>query len=290
MRKSNSQANSRSGKLAVGRGQSSVPKAKVRMVRAVRKSLNKVHTARKARKPETRRAMKTAKAVPVVKRKAVSPQERELERGRRLKELHQKGHSLAELGRTIGRSKSLARDLVALASLPKDLEEAYLQGRIGRKTAVKMARARRSAAKKNPPPQTQQPQPKENPVPVMSEEERDKRITEGADLIVEWFRTTELAPCDGEMFWSQVNSALYGGLPWLFTSEAPKPGEINPEEDPWAVIKRCRAKSEGKASMADVINDRVKELARWSPRVFPDRKTRDAAIDLARRHLLRGEQ
>jgi len=68
--------------------------------------------------------------------KQVSPQLQQLERGQRLKRLHEKGQSLAEIAGKHRYSKSLVRDLVNLASLPRDLEEAYLQGKIGRKTVV----------------------------------------------------------------------------------------------------------------------------------------------------------
>ena len=220
--------------------------------------------------------------------KQVSPQLQQLERGQRLKRLHEKGQSLAEIAGKHRYSKSLVRDLVNLASLPRDLEEAYLQGKIGRKTVVKMARARRSAVKKNPPAPIQQPQPKQNPVPVMTEEERERKISKGAALMIEWLRTTGLAPCDVEMFFSQGNSALYGGLPWLFTSEAPKPDDINPGEDPWAVIKRCRVQDNKAKLVTDIINNNVTWLARWIQRVFPDREIREAVLDLAERQRLRG--
>ena len=121
----------------------------------------------------------------------------------------------------------------------------------------------------------------------MTENEREKKISEGADLVVEWFRSTEVPPCDSEMFWSQVNSGLYGHLPWLFTSEAPKPDEINPTESPWAGIKRSRVESKDPASRADIITDHVKEMACWAQRLLPNREILKAAPQLTERRLLR---
>jgi len=64
----------------------------------------------------------------------------------------------------------------------------------------------------------------------MTEAERQEKIPEYATLIVGWFHSTGLAHCDWELFWEQVNSALYGGFPWLFKDEAPKPNGTIPDQ------------------------------------------------------------
>lgn len=294
MSKSNGHQNRRSGMLAGGRGQSSVPKAKARAVKAGRKSLKasvkgQPRAERKARKLGTRRATKTSKAVPDVKRKAVTPQKKELERGRRLKELHQKGYSLAELGRRIGASKSLARDLVALASLPKDLEEAYLQQKIGRKTAVKMARARKKQVDPKSPVITTEPPNDtcQNSVPDLTEEEREKTTAENAQLIIDWVHSIDLAPCYWEDFFEQVKLGLYGPFRWFFSAEAPQPHEIYPGENPWNVIKRCKVERTNAQFVTDIINYLVTWLARWIQRIISDQAIIENAVDRARGHLLR---
>ena len=106
----------------------------------------------KARKPTQQSAAKQAKsavhprhgnekAAPAVAPKPVSPQLQELEKARRWKHLHDQGYSLAELAVKFGCSKSLVRDLVSLANLLDDLEQAYLEGKLGRKKVLEMARA-----------------------------------------------------------------------------------------------------------------------------------------------------
>ncbi|TAM80277.1 MAG: hypothetical protein EPN47_16090 [Acidobacteria bacterium] len=205
-----------------------------------------------------------------------------------MKKLHDEGYSLAELALKFDCSKSLVRDLVELANLPKDLEEAYELGKMGRKKVLELARTGKSPSKPQEVISPQKPtKPEPASAPMMSQEERERKASGGADLVIEWFRSTGLPPCDWEMCWSQVNSGLYGRLLLLFTSEAPKLGEINPDEDPRAVIKRCQVKSKSPASMADVINDSVKELARWSQRIFQDREVMKKAFTRAESQLRR---
>lgn len=120
--------------------------------------------------------------------------------------------------------------------------------------------------------------PNPNPKPVMTEKERQKRTAELATITVEWVRSLKLAPYDLEMFWGQVNSTLYGGLPWLFTPEAPKPGGINPGEDPLKVIERCKVTGGNPQFKPDVINNHVTWLAQWIQRVSPDWAVMKAAL------------
>lgn len=67
----------------------------------------------------------------------------QLERGRTVKQLFERGYSHEMLAVTLRRKKSLVRGLIILGGLFKDLEEAYLQGKINRKEALKLARARK---------------------------------------------------------------------------------------------------------------------------------------------------
>ena len=208
-----------------------------------------------------------------------SPQLRELERGRQWKQLHEQGLSLAVIAEKFGCSKTLARDLVDLASLPKDLEEAYLQGKMGRKAVLEMARNKRrngnkkeneAKAKDKAAGRVAQNNSKHNSPPAMTEVERQLRTAEIAPIVVEWVYSLNLTTYDLEPFGDQVNTALYRGCHWLFMKEAPKPEEIKHGADPWKVIERCKVDSKNANSMPDVINNHVMWLARWIQRVTPD--------------------
>lgn len=220
---------------------------------------------------------------------AVKTQVQELERGSHLKQLHERGLSLAELARKFGCSKSLVRDLVELASLPKELEQAYIQGQIGRKAVLKRARAEKKQVAPKKPALAPEPQNDayQNFVLVLTEEDREKKVTENAQLIINWFHSLNLASCYWEGFFQQVKFGLYGPFRWLFNSEAPQPDEIKPDENPWDVIKRCKVEKGNPRFVTDIVNDLVTWLARWVQRVVSDRAIMEDAIDQARRTLLR---
>lgn len=103
---------------------------------------------------------------------------------------------------------------------------------------------------------------------------------------MDWVRG-ELAPCDWGTFFKQIKLGLYGPLRWLFTSEAPRLGEIRPNANPLKVIEECKDESAEKASMPDVLNHHVAWLARWIQRIIPDRRLMLDALDAAERKLLR---
>lgn len=219
---------------------------------------------------------------------AVNPQLQELERGRRLRQLHEHGHSLAELARKFGCSKSLVRDLVLLASLPEELEQAYIQKEMGRKAVLKRVRAEKKQVVSKTPVLASEPQNdmRENFLSVLTKEERDKKITEHAGLIIDWVHSIDLAPCYWEGLFEQVKLGLYGPFRWLFSTEAPPMDEIKPDEASWELIKRFKTKSKNPGNMAEIINGHVTWLARWIQRVIPDRTMMEDAIDQARGHLL----
>lgn len=231
---------------------------------------------------------RTGRASIAARPTAVNPQRQELERGRQLKQLHEQGLSLAELGRKFGCSKSLVRNLVLLASLSKELEQAYIQRKMGRKAVLKMARARKNQIESKTPVVTVGPQREASrkSAPVLSEEEREKRVRECARLIIDWFHSLELAPCDWEGFFQQVKYGLYGPFRWIFRQEAPKPHENNADEDPCKVIESCRVEDGNPNFVPDIINNAVTWLARWAQRVIPDRAMMEDAIDQARGQLL----
>lgn len=231
--------------------------------------------------------------------KQVSPQLQELERGRQGKELHEQGLSLAVIAEKFGCSKTLARDLVDLASLPKGLEEAYRQGKIGRKAVLEMARNKRrnenkkeneAKAKDKAAGRVAQNNSKHNSPPAMTEVERQLRTAEIAPIVVEWVYSLNLTTYDLESFWDQVNTALYRGCHWLFMKEAPKPEEIKHGADPWKVIERCKVDSKNANSMPDVINNHVMWLARWIQRVTPDCVVMKEALAQAETQLRREAQ
>jgi len=121
----------------------------------------------------------------------------------------------------------------------------------------------------------------------MTEAERQEKIPEYATLIVEWFPSTDLAHCDWEMFWEQVNSALYGGFPWLFKDEAPKPNGTIPDEDPWKVIEWRKVKNKDLKFVNDIINHNAPWLARWLQRVIPDQAMVKAVLHQAETQIRR---
>ena len=266
------------------------------------------------------------KVPPAAAAKPLSPQLQELERARRWKQLHDQGSSLAELAVKFRCSKSLVRDLVRLASLPDDLKQAYLEGKAGRKKVLGMDRARKKKVEskeaavtedlkeaqqqkplpeakaivatnpqKNPPPKAQTvvaPGDFQHlliriAAPEMTEEERQKKVAEHAKLIIDWFRSLNLAFSFWPGYWSQVNAAMYGPFPWLFADEAPQPHEIRPGVNPLEVIKECKVERKNPQFVTDIINDLVAWLARWVQRVIPDRVMTEDAIDKARGQLLR---
>ena len=136
------------------------------------------------------------------------------------------------------------------------------------------------------------------PAPAITDEERQKKVVEHTKLIIGWFHGGEdpnksrgdaslnLAPCDREGFFQQVKFGLYGPFPWFFRQEAPQPQEINPDEDPWEVIKRCKVDGGDPNFVPDIINNAVAWFVRWVQRVIPDRAMIEDAIDQARTQLL----
>lgn len=329
-KKSVSSGNSRSKKptdkgrrLAMGKVVVRGVKARPGRVKAARPANQ---SASKPMNISTQRKAGTGKASTAARSMAVSPQFEELDRGRRLRLLHEQGLSLAEVARKFGCSKSLVRDLVLLANLSNELEENYLQGKLGRKAVLRMARAVRRRARekaaatreelqKNPQQESfseaevnaianrdQNPSPEatvafgikepkkgsgRSSPPIMTKEEREKRVTENATLIIDWFHSVDLAPCYWDDFFEQVKLGLYGSFHWLFSAEAPQPNEIRPDEEPWKVIKRSKVERKNPQFVTDIINDLVTWLARWIQRVIPDRKMMEDAFYRARRQLLR---
>jgi hypothetical protein len=248
--------------------------------------------------------------------KMVSPQARLLEQSLEAKKLHDQGASMTELAEKYGRSKSHVRDLLKLAGLSDDLRQPYLGGKLGRKKALAAADARKKASKAtqivsvkpdlpkappSPPPACKEAvehavvasskgkppeKPRPSPPPEVSAELYKKIKEEATTLVVDWVRST-LAICDWEAFFKQVGLALYGVFPWLFTSEAPKPGEINLNEDPLKVIERCKIEEVESGCGPDVLNNNVKWFARWIQRVILDRKLMKEVISAAETTLIR---
>ena len=224
-----------------------------------------------------------------------NPQLQELERGRQWKQLHEQGLSLAVIAETFACSKTLARDLVDLASLPKDLEEAYLQGKMGRKAVLEMARKRRqkeSGTKANQkvtagmvPTNSRQ-----DPAPSMTEAERQAKIADLVPIVVEWVNSLSLTAYDLESFWDQVNTALYRGCHWLFTDEAQNGDKISSGEDPMKVIERCKVTGGTSQLMPEIINNHVTWLARWIQRLIPDWVMMKEALAQAEAQLRREVQ
>ncbi len=255
----------------------------------------------------------TAAATNHIPPKTPSPQSKHLDQGEKLKQLHKEGTSLAGLAKKLGCSKRHVRDLVELADLPEDLKRGYLEGKLGRKKVLTEARARVKAAQKTEAmvttkevPTTPQPsasgmpqpnapgtpkpsapvKPQPSTPPVMTVEHYRRKVEENVELAMDWFHSRDLPPGFWEPFFSQVDLALYGPFPWLFTEEAPRPGENWAGKDPQEVIKLCRP--EGKEdSMADIVNNLVKWLARWIQRVIPDQKMMLDVLALAEAALLR---
>ena len=229
----------------------------------------------------------------------------QLEKGKTVKKLFEQGYSHGELAKTFGCKTGVIRERIILGSLPEDLKEVFLEGKIDRKEVLKIYRARKNNGKSTVPfrPETPQrimdlnPQPapaavvrtnetRQNPPSLMTEEDRQEKISEHAKLIVDWIHQTGLRPCDYRTFFKQVESALDGTRPWLFSNEAPKPHEIKPDEDPWKVINRYKVENIPSQSAPDVTNNAVTWLARWVQRLIPDRGRMKEAIAKAKALLL----
>lgn len=229
----------------------------------------------------------------------------QLEKGRAVRQLYEQGYSHEKLAEKFQCSKSLVRDLIYLGGLPKDLEEAYLQKELDRKKVLEKTRARKNPNKptvpvtpeippkitsRNPPPKqaavVRSEKTHQNPPSPMNEEGRQEKISEYAQLIVDWMPQTGLRPCDYRSFFKQVESALDGTRPWLFSNEAPKPDEINPNENPREVINRCKPEDGNPQTAPEVTNNAVTWLARWAQRLIPDKGIMKEAISKAKAKAL----
>ncbi len=120
----------------------------------------------------------------------------------------------------------------------------------------------------------------------MTAEEWQKKAKEHAKMVIDFIHSRDLGLGFLGPLFSQVNLALYGGFPWLFTEEAPRPGENWAGKDPQEVIKLFEPFGK-EDSMAEVMNNLVKWLARWIQRVIPDRKMMMDALAIAEATLLR---
>jgi hypothetical protein len=221
--------------------------------------------------------------------KPTSPQAQLLEQGKKWKQLCDEGASLNDLAEKFGGSKTRARDLVSLAGLPEDLKQGYLEGKLGRKKVLALARARNKATQASEVVSSQEDLPKKSqpsPLPVITAEQRQKKLEEYTKLIMDWFHSLDLAPGFWADVFSQVNSALYGAFPWLFADEAPRPNENWAETDPQKVIKLCKPVGQ-EDPMPEVLNNLVRWLARWTQRVIPDRKMMRESLAMAEATLLR---
>lgn len=230
---------------------------------------------------------KVGKATGTVKSKVADRRMSQLERGRAVKQFFEQGYPLGKLAETFRCSKSLIRELIILGGLPKDLEEAYLQKKINRKDVLIHARARKNHGRSagHPVSDRSQNKPDQIPASVINEEERQKKIMEGAKLIVEWYPTAGLSLCDCKAFFEQVDSVLDGTRPWLFRKEAPQPHEVRPDEDPQEVIRRCRIMDGNPQLATDIVNNAVTWLARWVQRVIPDWEMMTEAITKSKEQL-----
>lgn len=119
---------------------------------------------------------------------------------------------------------------------------------------------------------------------MITAEEWQRKREEHANPAMDWVRSKP-APCDWGEFFRQVNLALYGGFPRLFTAEAPQPDENWADKDPQEVFKLCEPVGK-EDSMPEVLNNLVKWLARWIQRVIPDRKMMMDALAIAEAALL----
>jgi len=130
-----------------------------------------------------------------------SPQLLSVERGRQWKSLVEQGESLSKLARRAGCSKSQARDLVMLGSLPEDLEQGYLQGKLGRKKVLALARTRRKPVQEMQATDSgMQSQAAQSSGPAMTESQRQGEIDKYAKLVTDWVRSTNLVPATGSHF------------------------------------------------------------------------------------------
>ena len=197
-----------------------------------------------------------------------------LERGELLKVLHQQGLSLHELGRRLGRNPKLVRDLVQLANLPEDKKQQIREGKLGRKKALKMATAMKSAAGQPP--------------PSLTTAEVEEQAKPFVSLIVDWLLRAELTYDDRENFFTQVcqGLALNGVLKELFKQEAPTPQAIRSINDPWGVIKRTEPHDPELRYSWEVINHLVLWFARWAQRVMPNKRVLIEAAYAAQQRIL----
>lgn len=237
--------------------------------------------------------------------KTIDKRQEQMEKGRAVRQLFEKGYSPEKLARKFRCSKSLIRELIILGGLPKDLEVAYIERKADRKEVLKKARARKSSSvstallKPEAPLEVsgQNPQPEtavvvrteaawQNPPSQTTEEDRQEESSRYAHIIVEWLPQTGLRPSDYRTFFKQVDSALNGTRPWLFDNEAPKPGEIQPNGDPWKVINLCKVVGGSPQSAPDVTNNAVTWLARWLQRLIPGDELMKDTISEARALLL----
>ena len=125
--------------------------------------------------------------------------------GKEWKKLADCGATLGTLARKFGCSKSHVRDLIMLASLPRDLQQAYVQGRLGRKKVLALARDTKQVQISDETGSELQEQPKQNSDLIMSESERQAYIAQRAKLVVDWLRSTTLSPCHWEAFFRQID-------------------------------------------------------------------------------------
>lgn len=196
-----------------------------------------------------------------------------LERGEHLKVLNHQGLSLHELGRRLGCDPKLVCDLVQLANLPEDKKQQIREGKLGRKKALKMARAMKSAAAQ--------------PRPPMTPAELEEQAKPLASLIVDWLLRAELTYDDRELFFTQVWQCLAsnGLLKGLFDQEAPTPQAIRSIKDPWGVIKRTKPADPGATHTWEVINHLVLWFARWSQRVMSNKLVLQEAVFSAQQRI-----
>jgi hypothetical protein len=162
----------------------------------------------------------------------------------------------------------------------------YLQGKLGRKKVLAQARRRRSPVQSTRAAGSDA-QVERDGSSVMTESERQSEIASYATLVMNWLRSTALAPCDWEPFFTQVDLALYGRFPWLFSENAPRLNEIRANLEPGQVIECCKPDSGSGVSMSDIINMHLDWLARWIQIVVPDRELMKEALGRAETILVR---
>jgi hypothetical protein len=104
---------------------------------------------------------------------------------------------------------------------------------------------------------------------------------------MDWLRSTCLATCDWEPFFQQVDLALFGPFPSLFSDNASLFNGASPGQDAWEVFKRCKPQLGREVSMPDVINKHIDWLARWIQILIPDRELMKEALGKAETILVR---